>query len=286
MKGKLMITGLIVATVGALMMAVGLTNQAETNMTWADGLRTFSTTERNVSLGRVDRLVVNTSDYDVTVRRGNDRQVHVQGPSNRPVTVKQSGGTVRIASHVRGWIQLGIGTMTEHITVTLPANTHLSALTANLGDGNLDLDVPMTVASTTIALDDGRLTTKEFTTQSGRITLNDGGANLTDTKLRNTSLQSDDGGVTVTNSTLTGGRYHTDDGRMEFTNTRFRNVVSVRAEDGSITMASPQTDGYVLSAEDGGVSLFGKHNESSITHKAEAANRVEAHASDGHVTVK
>lgn len=286
MKSKLMITGLVVATVGALMMAVGLTRRAETNMTWADGLRTFSTTERNVSLGRVDRLVVNTSDYNVTVRQGNDSEVHVQGPSNHPVTVKQSGGTVRIASHTRGWLQLGIGTMTEQITVTLPANTHLSALTANLGDGNLDLDVPMTVASTAIALDDGRLTAKELTTQSGRITLNDGGANLTDAKLRKTSLQSDDGGVTVTNSTLTGGRYHADDGRMVFTNTRFRDVVTVRAEDGGITMASPQTDGYVLSAEDGGVNLFGKHSESGINHKPGAANRVEAHASDGSVTVK
>lgn len=236
---KTFIFGIILASIGAILMGLGYTHNGNKNVTWQNG--GFKLQDgRSVSktFSDVDNIRLNSSDH-VEVKSYNGSKVKVNYHKNDAVTYQARTNQLSISSSAHDAFSFGFvfsNFKSHNIVIYVPQTTTIDNFTANVDDGisitdmnfnqlNISSEETMTLSSVKVAnslklnneddinLDhvtaprlvsntsDGDIDIRNSSFASGLSTIStsDSTTNIKDTKFEKVKISSSDGHIRLTN---------------------------------------------------------------------------------------
>lgn len=280
MKKMLKIGGSLLL-VGLVLLLIGLFNHGNRIVTFQSGRPTIVSTKKQtahvIPQGNPQKIHVDATGAQVTIRRGTKYQVSFSGRQPRPqikatkdeifVKAKDHGGVVSLAFNDENYTL-------PQIEITVPAAVELKRLTVNVTDGVLHLD-GVTAKQTALTTSDTDITLSRSSLEDGKLDITDGelvGQN--GTSLKQISVRSSDTDVDFHQVTLDGTNIDNADGDVEGNDITISNRVTIRTSDGDNELRNVTAQGFILRGGDENV-LHGHHSNDTIRDHAEARDVLE-----------
>lgn len=267
--------------VGLVLLLIGLFNHGNRIVTFQSGRPTIVSTKKQtahvIPQGNPQKIHVDATGAQVTIRRGTKYQVSFSGRQPRPqikatkdeifVKAKDHGGVVSLAFNDENYTL-------PRIEITVPAAVELKQLTVNITDGVLHLD-GVTAKQTALTTSDTDITLSRSSLEDGKLDITDGelvGQN--GTSLKQISVRSSDTDVDFHQVTLDGTNIDNADGDVEGNDITISNRVTIRTSDGDNELRNVTAQGFILRGGDENV-LHGHHSSDTIRDHAEARDVLE-----------
>ncbi|BAP85389.1 hypothetical protein LOOC260_108490 [Paucilactobacillus hokkaidonensis JCM 18461] len=282
---KTIIIGAVMTAIGLFATLIGLASGASTDLVWQNGVKIDKAYHSTNQLKQFKNLTLNTNNYDVTVQTGTRFQVEITGSKLSKPVITQDGDNLTISNKDFDPVNIGFGRVSPKLIITVPTDTQLETIKGNLATSDLTINT-LQVKQAQLELDNGSLDAHNLTiSDSGRLALNNGDAEIKNSNLSNVSLKMKNGATEFDNNTLTNGSYESSNGSQEFDDVTFKSVVNVKNRNGKIEMDSPITDGYQLSSANGKIQLFDRQTSHQLNENETAANRIVANTRNGKIEI-
>ena len=214
---------------------------------------------QKVSLDSFRKINIDSTTYDVIISKANIDKPFISYSDNKKIpvnydvkndtlTVKQTGGSSKIKNtdihffnlkDIIGIAKTGIIENSHTIVISVPQNTDLTSIKANLSSGNLDIS-QLSLNTATVELLTGELTLTDTTLNSGTIKLSSGDAEVENSILKNSTFSITTGDIDLENSRIADTTFKLNMGDFSGESTIFQsdNTLTITTGDVDITLAN------------------------------------------------
>lgn len=303
------LTGLVIAAVGVVLMFVGLSNDGQNSLNWRDGHFVVPQVKTvNQQVKAFKSVNINTEDIDVRLVTNNDDtyavKSSVRDAARLHISVRHNTLYVKYNTENDNGVGVGFGEKKpEHITISVPQNKPFDKFKQTSVGSDVVLK-DLTAKTVKISATAGDITLNNLTAPDMTVANRDGSVHLTDAVLKQSTISMSDSDLTVQNGELgklllsgTDSDVHlnhtalnasvmqVNDGDVTTTASQYTGVNTFTLRDGDFKAAQAQFGGLQLQTTDGDVMVKGTKYAGQFSENETAPDRLSIIATDGDIHV-